>query len=171
MIVVAIIGIASALTFPRLMRRSPQSEWPAFLDEMNNLVSFARQESIALQRTFRLHFKGASDEGPASITIEKEKEFLVNPYVTEFEPYKGLGVASVTPIPPEITIVGWFRGKVNQLEGKKKEAFCHIVSSGIVEDCMLNCERKDGARITLTMVPFFGRFELAQGFTKPERLS
>lgn len=166
LIVLAIIAIASSLLLPRLMRRPPRSEWPHFLDEMNNLVSFVRQESIGLQRAFRLKFKQGDDESPASVTIEKEKDFSQNPYIAEFEPYKGLGVDTVMVFPQEIKLVGCFKGKINQLEDKKKEGFCYIIPSGIVQECMLHCERNDGNKITLTMIPFFGRFELTPGFAK-----
>jgi len=72
MVVVVLVGLMATMILPRMFRRSPAVEWPNILDEMNNLVSFARQEAISDQQNYRLLFKRGGEGGDV-ITVQVEQ--------------------------------------------------------------------------------------------------
>lgn len=169
MLVIVLIGAVTAFFLPRLVQRSPTLDWSHVLDEMNNLVSFARQEAIANQIEYRLLFV-QQPKKPATILIEKEqldaqdkkrKIFVV--ITSDYAPTK-------YTLPEEIVIDGVFDGKTEQLAHYKNRAYCYIVPDGLVQDILIHLTRNSKgvvSEVSLRMKPFYGMFELVQGHSRP----
>ncbi|MCK4650972.1 hypothetical protein KAT08_02230 [Candidatus Babeliales bacterium] len=167
LLVLAIIVSMSALITPWMFRKKPEVEWRAVLDELNNLISFARQESIATRKTYRLVFK-LSRVGQDFIEVEREERDAEKP---EKKIYKRVHSEYLTTkyiFPSQIKMVAFYqKSRENLFEKNKGSAYCHIISNGLVQDCIIHMTRKIDKveeKGTFKIRPFLGTFEYYNGF-------
>ncbi|MBY0352947.1 prepilin-type N-terminal cleavage/methylation domain-containing protein [Candidatus Babeliales bacterium] len=170
LVVIVLIGIIATMTIPRLMRRSPSTEWPNIVDEMNNLVSFARQEAICTQRVHRLRIK-AGKETPTFVVVEDERTDPENPQKKIYHQVASDFFETRYDLAQEIAVNAVFIGK-RELFAQSREAFCYIISDGLVQDVLLHLSRQEDkkvSQVSLKMNPFLGTFTLLDGHVKPEK--
>lgn len=169
MVVMALIGVMAAFVLPRFTHRTPATEWPIIIDELNNLVTFARHEAMTNHKNYRLAF---AKNKQVSVTVEEE--------VSDQEhPSKKIFVATTSYYlnPPQYTfddtvaLKAFFNKKTKILtDDEKGAAFCYIIPNGLVQPVSLHLFHKnkpDEQGITITLEPFSGTFSMAEGFIKP----
>lgn len=171
MVVIFLIGIISAIVIPRVAYRAPKSEWPNILDEVNNLVFFARQEAAANQKNYRLNFKSQST-GQDSVWVEEEND---DPEKPMHKIYSAVSSSYFTPkylFHESVKIKAVYLGKEEQLTEQRGQAFCYVIPDGLVQEVVMHLVRKvddaEEVRATFKMMPFLGKFEHYEGFLRPE---
>jgi len=171
MVVVVVIGILATMVLPRLTRKSPSAKWENVLDDLNNLVYFARQESISDHKTYRLHFIVDKD-GIATVQIEIEDVDPEKPGATVFPRIKPMFFKPTYTFPKEIELKAVYHNREEELEANKNNAYCYIIGNGLVQQTILHLiktERDKVDRVSFKMEPFLGKFELVQGLIAPPR--
>jgi len=171
MVVIFLVGILATIVFPRAMRKEPQADWKTILEDMNNLVFFARQEAIANQRMYRLAFHSVTT-GPDFVIVEEERQDPEKPKQKIYVPATSYYFTPRYVFHPAIKIKAFFRGKKDVLEDQKGRGYCHVISDGLVEDALIHMTRKidnEETGGTFKMMPFFGKFEFFDGYQKPGR--
>lgn len=175
MVVLFLIGIVSTIGIPRfLLYREPKAEWPAVLDEINNLVIFARQEAISNQAIYRLMFK-KQNTGRDFVQVECEVRDPERPNERVFNLAKSGYLQTKYEIPEGIKLRALYHGRQEEFEENKNEGYCYIIPDGLVQDVLVHLSKKIQdedqleAEASLKMSPFFGKFEFFEGFIKPER--
>ena len=171
MLVVAIIGLMATTIIPRLSRRPPSSEWPLVLDNMNNLVFFARQEAISHQKKYRLRFKQVGKK-ELFVMVEEEKPDPENVSKKIFDQTDSSYFSTKVKLSEFIRIENVFHGKHDEFNENNSEAFCYVVPNGLVQDTVIRLTRHyDGKedKVSFRMKPFLGKFELLQGHIKAEQ--
>jgi prepilin-type N-terminal cleavage/methylation domain-containing protein len=161
LIVVVVIGILATMTLPRLMRKPPESEWKTVLDELNNLVTYGRQEAIANKKVYRLHFISNRTSGD-TVQVEVEKDNPEKPGEKIFVTISSYYFKPIYKVPQEITIQGVYSGTKNEFEDSKGNAYCYIVPDGLVQEVTVQMDREikgQKSSMKFMMIPFFGNFE------------
>lgn len=168
MVVLALIGFLIAMVTPRLTRRSLSSEWKNITADLNNLALFVRQESVAEQRPFRLHFVRGKNNGVDAVIAERfdrvdQKgnrffEKVVSPYFrADYE------------FPRDVKIRAIFLGK-QELFRESSDACCYVVPDGLVQHVFVQLYRIDSKQedaVTLKMLPVECQFELVEKQVRP----
>lgn len=170
MLVVVVIGFVATMVMPRLIRRSPSIEWKNVRDEINNLVYFARQAAITTLIPHRLTFDTRKPNHV--IRVEREEFDPENSEKKVFVPASAYYFKPEYRFPEGISMYEVYQGRVELLSENKGVAHCYVVGSGLVQDILLHIIRKQEtgeARASLEMEPFFGVFELSDGFKKPSK--
>jgi|SaaInlLV_10m_DNA_2_1039722.scaffolds.fasta_scaffold00006_111 prepilin-type N-terminal cleavage/methylation domain-containing protein len=172
LIVVVVIGVLATLAVPKLIRKSPETSWEYVVDELNNLVYFARQEAISKQKNHRIVFFVGEKESSAHVEIGEENP--ENTSETIFKPAYSYYYNPKYIFPKNISIAEVFLGKEELLKSNKnKTAYCYVIPHGLVQEILIHLTRReeDGtiSKTTLKMAPFFGRFDLYKGFSKPQK--
>ena len=170
MIVMVVIGMLATIAIPRFFRKTPQSDWTTIVDEINNLVYYARQEAISTHKVYRLHFVAKKDETD-SVMVEVEENDPEKAGRKIYLPVKSYYFNPVYKLPEIIEIEAVYHGKEEQLSENKSNAYCHVIPDGLVQETLIHLvrtEEKQESKSSLTMLPFFGKFELTKGFLKPE---
>ena len=168
LLVMVVIGIIATMTIPRLIRKDPSSNWESVTDEMNNLVYYARQEAISNQNVYRLHFK-ENDDGKNIVQVEVEAIDKEHPDKKIYNPIKPYYFTPTYKFPESIEISAIYHGKEEELSGNRQHAYCYVISNGLVQETTIHLLRKENnkeSKVSLKMLPFFGRFELLEGFVK-----
>jgi prepilin-type N-terminal cleavage/methylation domain-containing protein len=162
LLVVVVIGIMATMTIPRLTRKPPTAEWETVLDELNNLVYYARQKAISSQQVYRLHFESTGKLHDI-VQVEIEKDNPEKPGQKLYLPEKSYYFNPIYKFPAEITIQAVYHGKKNMLEEHNNHAYCYIIPNGLVQDISLHLERTQEEETTKKVFktsPFFGKFEI-----------
>jgi prepilin-type N-terminal cleavage/methylation domain-containing protein len=170
LVVLFLIGIVTTIFLPRLTRRAPKVEWANVLDDLNNLVFFARQEAIANQRVHRIVFK-AGQNVPDSAYIEQELDDPEKPGHKIYQSVSSYYFSTVYRFADAIKIKAVFSGKQNMFDEQRGLAFGYIIPDGLVQDISVQLTRKiehieTGG--TYRISPFLGKFEFFDGYVKPE---
>lgn len=171
MLVVVVIGIIATTVLPRFMTKKPADQWEAVLDEINNLVYFARQEAISKQRVYRIHFKSTRKANDIAI-VEIESDDPDKPGKKIYSPVESYYFKPKYTFPSSITLQAVFHGKEEQLSQNKQNAFCYVIPNGLVQEIfihLLKTEDEKQTKVTFKVSPFFGKFEMLKGFVKPKR--
>ena len=169
MVVMALIGVMAAFILPRFTHRTPKAEWPTIVEDLNNLVTFARHEAIVHHKNYRLTF--TKNQQQVDITVEEE-----NPD-QEHTGKKAYTTASSYYFDPTYTLnelvilKAFFNEKVKTLvEDEKGVAYCYIIPDGLTQAITLHLFHKnqpDEKGVTLKLEPFSGMFTMEDGFIKP----
>lgn len=157
LIVVFIIGVAASMVMPRLLRRSSAIEWTSIRDELNNMLYFARQESITSQKIHRLNF----NRSERLITVEVEAGEK-KPGEPLYEPVYSHYFTSRYELPEQLSLITLKLGKKELFSEHKGRGWCYVLPHGLVEDVALTIERTDKDETqtrTFTVGPFLGVFE------------
>jgi Tfp pilus assembly protein FimT len=171
MVVVVIIGIIATIALPRLRNKTPGSDLTTVLDEFNNLVYYARQEAISNQKSYRLHFH-TSKTGQDTVQVEVEGNDMEKPEKKIWSPVRSAYFNPLYKLPETVTMQGVYLGKVEQLEENQQHAYCYIIAEGLVQEIMIHILKtveKKQTQVTFQVSPFLGKFELIQGFVKPQK--
>jgi prepilin-type N-terminal cleavage/methylation domain-containing protein len=170
MVVIMLIGILASIMIPRFATREPKADWSTVIDELNNLVFFARQEAIANQHVYRLTLTNIPGR-PINVIVQEEK---INPekpgriYVPTFSYY----FKPDYTLHESISLKAFFNGREKILsEGDKGQAYCYVIPEGLVQETTIQLVRRDANGehgVTLSMMPFYGTFTLQEGFKRPE---
>ncbi|MFH1831716.1 MAG: prepilin-type N-terminal cleavage/methylation domain-containing protein [bacterium] len=167
MVVVVVLGLMATVILPRMNRRSPSAEWPNILDDLNNLVLFARQEAISNQKPYRLKFRA-----PRTIIVEEEKIDPENP-AKKFYEWSSCGYFDTKHMLSEyITLDGVYWGKKEMMVDNKNESFCYVIADGLVQEVIVHMTRQyqgEVSKASFRMSPFIGQFEFFDGHVKSER--
>ncbi len=167
MIVIVVIGFMATITIPRLMRKSPNLEWENVLEEINNLVNFARQEAISHQKTYRLLFQ-INKRDQDTILVETENPDPEDPHKTIYTAAKSY-FKTIYNLPKEIRISAIHHG----VPQKKESYACFVIPNGLVQDILVHLVKEEknttSSKVSLKMSPFIGKFELFEGFIKPAK--
>ncbi len=169
MAVLALIAVIISMAVPRLSRRSPSSNWPNILDELNNLAQFARQESIAEQVVFRLSFTRGKNKTSDTVVVEHQSKNDERKGMIEFahasSPYRKTQYSFAE----SVQIRAMYLGK-KEIFQENNQAFCYVVPDGLIQDVyiqLIRIEDKKEEAITLKMQPFYGQFELIEKLIRP----
>jgi len=171
MVVIFLIGILASIMLPRMARRAPQTEWKTILDDLNNLVFFARQEAMANQRVYRLAFRSVTT-GADSVAVEEERPDPEKPQQKIYTPVSSYYFTPSYTFHDSIKIKAFYKGRKDVLEEEKGRAYCYVIPDGLVEDVLIQLTHKSENEETggsFKMMPFFGKFEFFVGYEKPER--
>jgi len=170
MLVVVVIGVVATIAAPRIMRKPPSAKWENVLEELNNLVSYARQEAIANYKIYRLHFK-ITRENRSLVQVELEQDDQEKPVRKLYTTVKSYYFNPQYSFPEPITMHGVYHSKTNELEENNLHAYCYIIPNGLVQATWIHLERTNDKKSTVTfeMQPFFGKFVLRKNFIKPKR--
>jgi prepilin-type N-terminal cleavage/methylation domain-containing protein len=169
LVVLLLIGVASSVFLPRLFKRSPAASWTTILDELNNLVFFARQEAISNKNTYRLVFQ-SNPNGPDSVMVEEESDDPEKPGKKTYVPTSSFYMTTRYLFAPSVKFKAIYQGKRNVLVDGPT-AVCHIIPDGLVQDVWVQMVRKEEnteVGSTYRMNPFMGKFELIEDLVKPE---
>jgi prepilin-type N-terminal cleavage/methylation domain-containing protein len=169
MVVLFLIGIIAALFAPRLTRRSPASDWKNVLDDINNLVSFTRQEAISNYKIYRLVFKTRKNK-PDLVIVEEETDDEEKPDKKIYKQADFSFISAKLALNEIVKINGVYHGKEETMESNKGQGYCHVIPNGLVQDVSIHLTRfEDGGqdKATFRMSPFFGRFEYIEGHVRP----
>lgn len=170
MVVIFLIGLAATITIPRIAYKSPQAEWKIVLDDLNNLVIFARQEAISNQKIYRLTFKPNGSK-PDTVTVEVEGQDPEKPQKKTYIPVPGFYLNTQYELHPSIKLKALYHGKKEQINSGDGDIHCYIIPDGLVQDVVVHMskiENKIESKVTFRMMPFYGKFELLDGFVRPE---
>ncbi len=171
-VVILLIGVIASVFLPRILRqRKPSVEWPVILDNLNNLILFARQEAIANRQVYRLRFQ-SNPKGLDTIRVEIEKDNPEKPGTKIYDAVSSYYFKTFYELDSQIRIKAVYLGRNEQLDEHRGVGFCYVIPDGLVEDVMLHVARRmNGNEITVTfkMNPFAGKFEMLDGRVKPER--
>ena len=164
MVVIAILGFMAAMVLPKMFRKPPSAEWKNILDDINNVVLFARQEAIANQKTFRVKFKM-----PREIVVEDEKDDIEKPGQMFYGQTTSFYFTTLITLSEFVTINGLYMGKQETMGDNKGEGYCYVISNGLVQDVIVHLMRDyEGvvSKMSLKMKPFVGQFEMLEGHVK-----
>lgn len=170
MVVMVVIGILATMALPRLAKKKPSTEWKNVLEEVNNLVYYARQEAISTQNTYRLHFQ-SKKTAVDTVQVELEGPDPQKPTHKIYRTVRSHYFKPIYTFPEEITIHEVYHGKQKQFEENKNHAYCYVIPNGLVQEILVHLERTrngEKSKVTFKMSPFFGKFELLEGFVKHE---
>lgn len=175
LVVLFLIGIMATLGVPRfLLDRQPKAEWPAIVDEINNLVIFARQEAISNQAIYRLVFK-KQKKGRDFIVVQREGLDPENPLKKMYKTVSSSYIQTKYELPENVHFNAVYHGREEQFEESKNEGYCYVIPDGLVQEAVINLvkiknkKEKREEQVSLKMMPFYGKFEFLYGFIKPER--
>ncbi|MFC1894344.1 Tfp pilus assembly protein FimT/FimU [Candidatus Dependentiae bacterium] len=170
-VLVVIAGMATIIT-SSMQNREPASEVLAVLSEFNDLIVFARQESISKQKTYRLTFQSnAEHQDLIKIEVEYDDPEKLGKklYKQIFSPY----FKTQYDLPESVKMKAIFKSdKKDEFEENKGQAYCYLIPSGLVEPIMVHIIKKIDDRqetVTFIMEPFKGEFELTYGFVRPTK--
>lgn len=169
MIVLFLIGLLGSFMIPRLFKKNPSAEWPIMIDEVNNLLLFARQEAISHYTVHRLHFFAPRDN-VHYITIETIAQDPENPKKTIFKPVSSTYTLTSYSLHPSVTIDAVYLGRKDQLFENNQQAYCYIIPDGLVQEIFLHLSKRgeEGVqKVTFHINPFLGKFDLEEGHIKP----
>jgi Tfp pilus assembly protein FimT len=170
MVVIFLIGVMATITIPRLAYKSPKAEWGSVLDELNNITLFARQEAIANHTVYRLNFK-PNGSNPDTVTIEQEIEDPEKPGKKNYKQATSYYIKTQYQLHPSIKIKAFYHGHRNELSSSDGNTYCYIIPNGLVQDVLIHLiksEKGVGYNKSIKMMPFYGKFEMEEGFVKPE---
>lgn len=175
LIVMVVIGIIATIAAPRLTRKDPSTKWENVLEEINNMVSYARQEAISRQKTYRLRFK-INKSSADFVQIEEENTDPENPNKKIYPLIQAHGFKPIYKLSNSekvsIKFEAIYHGKTEQLSENKGEAYCYIIPNGLVQEILIHAIRTEDNKTnkaSFKMQPFFGKFEKFDGFLKPEK--
>lgn len=167
LIVMVVIGAMATIIIPRLFRKEPRADFNFVLNELNDLVYFARQEAIATQKNYRLYFQ-SNKNAPDFITVEQEQDDPEKPDKTIFKQVYSDYLQTRYDLHPSVKMIHFYQGKKEQFEENKGRAYCYVVPSGLVQDVIVHMSRirDDNTEFkgTFKVEPFLGKFEFYEGF-------
>ena len=173
MIVIAIIGLLSAVIVPNFQGKTPRYEREMFIARFNTLVQYGWQQALMTHKMHRI----TVDVGKKQIVLtvqshEKDKSGegvykpLVNP-VQETE----------CTIPDQIVFKQFFIEKSDMMakfsRSKTASVWFYIVPEGMVQDVIVNFnDTKDlfnnqARPVGLVLNPFSAQFKVYDAFQKP----
>jgi len=156
LIVIFIIALGASIVVPRLMKRKPESDWPAVIDQLNNMLYFARQESVTRNSIYRLVF----NQKKRGIQVEVEsldEETRKKTYAQARSYY----FTAQYDLPDEITLEKVMSGKKELLGDNKGVAYCYVVPSGLAEQVAVTLKRTEAGQDEIKVLdvePFLGVF-------------
>jgi len=171
MVVIVLVGIVATVVFPRLFVRKPKAEWPNILDDLNNMVFFARQEAISDQKVYRLFFR-SNTQASDFVVVEKEEKDPENPTKKIYEQVRSYYFETKYEFDESVKMVAFYSDGKEQFEANKNNAYCYVVHDGLVQDVMIRFVKKKNdkeIKTTFKMQPFRGEFAMYEGFLKPEK--
>jgi type II secretory pathway pseudopilin PulG len=172
LVVIALIGVVATIAFPRMMYKTPEAEWPNVLEELNNLVYFARQEAISNQHNYRLNFK-ANGPAPDEVIVEEEVDDPEHPGRKKYQQAQSYYIKTQYIFHESIKLKSLFHGKEDVLSAADKaQGQCYVIPDGLVQDILVHAIKKEKggeSRVSFKMMPFYGRFDFSEGFVKPEK--
>lgn len=157
MIGLFIIGLGASLVVPRLLRRSPSTEWPAVQLELNALLFFARQEAIVTQKIHRLTFAEKARTVTVEIPDGEEK-----PGVIKYSQVSSLYVATQYELPESIRFDSVKLDKKNMFDEHKGKAFCYVIPNGLIQEVCVTLVRNEAGVLSKKIynaAPFLGTFD------------
>lgn len=170
MVVIFLIGVVATIAIPRLAYKAPQAEWNTVLDDLNNLVIFARQEAISNQKVYRLTFN-QNGKRPDSVVIEREgvdPEKVGKKIYTSVDSYY---LKTRYEFHPSIKLRAFYQGKREQINSGDGDTHCYIIPDGLAQDVLIHLSKIENnveSKVSFKMMPFCGKFELIDGFVRPE---
>ncbi len=171
LVVLFLIGIISSIGVPAFLKRDSKAEWPAVLDDINNLVIFARQEAISNQAVYRLVFK-KQNKGRDLVLVQREGRDPEKPLQKIYNNATSGYIKTRYELPEQIKFKALYHGKDEEFEENKGQGYCYVIPDGLVQDVMIHLikkKNKNEQQATLRMAPFFGKFEFFDGLIRPER--
>lgn len=170
LVVITIIGIIIALIVPRLAHHPPQAEWSTILNDLNDVVYFARQAAISDQKVCRLLFK-SNQNSPDTVTIQEEADDPERPGKKIYTAISSHFFNTTYTFHESVKLKAVYHGKVEEFADNKGQGFCYIIHDGLVQDILIHLVRKDKnveMPASLKIMPFFGKFEFHDGHVRPE---
>lgn len=164
MVVMFIIGILATMVPPRIVRKKPEAQWETVLDELNNIVYYARQEAIARKKIYRINFHAVRTDRD-TVQVELEGEGPEKPGRKVYELVKSYYFNPVYKFPEEIRIEAIYQDKKEQLEENNDHGYCYVIPDGLVQEIFVHLIKTEDERqqkMTVKMLPFLGRFELVE---------
>ena len=170
MVVIFLIGLVATITIPRIAYKAPQAEWKIVLDDLNNLAIFARQEAISNQKIYRLTFK-SNGKNPDTVSVEVETNDPEKPQKKIYLSVTGFYLNTQYELHPSVKLRAFYHGKKEQINSGEGDTHCYIIPDGLVQDVVIHMsktEKNIETKSSFRMLPFYGKFELLDGFVRPE---
>lgn len=170
MVVIFLIGVVATIAIPRLAYKAPQAEWSNVLNDLNNLVLFTRQEAISNQKIYRLTFK-SNGKRPDSVSVELEGDNPEKVGKKIYTPVDCYYLKTRYEFHPSIKLRAFYQGKKEQLNSGDGDTHCYVVPDGLVQDVLIHLSKIENnveSKVSFKMMPFYGKFELIDGFARPE---
>lgn len=170
MVVIFLIGMVATIVIPRMAYKAPQADWKIVLEDLNNLVVFARQEAISNQKVYRLNFK-PNNKNPDTVTVEVEGQDPEKPNKKIYTPVIGFYLNTTYQFHPSIKLKAFYHGRREQINSGEGDCNCYIIPDGLVQDVLLHMSKVENnveSKVSFRMMPFYGRFEMLDGFVRPE---
>ena len=161
MIGLFIIGLGASMVVPRLLRRSPDTEWPALQEELNTMLCFARQEAIRTQKVHRLAFNKKQ-----RTMIVEERDGDTEKGEPKFSLVSSLYFSTTYTFPGSVHIDTVKLGKKDLFEENKASAWCYIVPNGLVQQIIITLVRDEQGKTekkSFEAAPFLGVFAEVEG--------
>lgn len=174
LIVTVVIAFAATMTLPRFFKKKPTARWETVLDELNNLVDYARQEAISKHIVYRLHFQPERD-GKYRVQVEIEQDHPEKRGQKIYQTIKSYYFNPIYTFPEPISMHAIYQHNKEQMALNKQHAYCYVIPNGLVQETVLHLvrkaedETKQESKMTFRMSPFFGKFEMEKGFVKQKK--
>ncbi len=173
MMVMAVIGIFAAIAIPSFTRQK-KVDWKLILNEVNNLASIARQETIITpMTTCRLSFSNADEI--YKIVVEKQQTDAETGKIS-YAQLNSSYFQTEYQLPKNLIIKAAYlnTNKPELFAENKGKAFCYMAPCGLSQELMVHVaetskDAKNEIHKTLHMLPFFSKFELLDDWIKPEK--
>jgi prepilin-type N-terminal cleavage/methylation domain-containing protein len=172
LIVIAIIGILSAIIMPNFQRTTPRYEREAFIARFNSLIQFGWQQALLTHKIHRVNV----DIGKKLITLtvdsgskDKSGEIVFIPIINPVQDTQCV-------IPDQILIKQFFIEGFDMMtkfaRSKTASVWFYIIPEGMVQNVIINCnDTKDlygdhPRPIGLVLNPFSAQFKTYDTFQK-----
>lgn len=170
LVVMVIVGFMVTIIPSWLMHKKVDENLTTILQELNNLLIFARQESILLQEPCRLLFKKEKG-GNDFVVLQKLQRDIQNPNKIVPVILNSDYFNTRYILPSKISIEAFYLGKKEMLSENKGEGYCYVMPNTLIESIIIHIVKKTEAgveKVTFKTEPFIGEFNMFNGFLKPE---
>lgn len=160
---------------PLILKRPSHDTWTHVLDDLNNIVFYTRQEAISQQKIYRITFKRPKGEQADSIIIEEETKDPEHPSRFLYIPITSYYFPTTYTLSSSIKIKAVYIGQEELFsEHPNNGASAYVIPDGLIQDVIIHMIKTIGTdgkedKMSFRMSPFFGTFELLQGFVKPAK--
>lgn len=137
MIVLAIIGLVSAMIIPNFVRKNPAKERKNFIDSLNGLLFFAWQQSVTKNTAYKINF---DTENNVVILLEGHFDSSKNEMV--YKPIKVSYFPTTVKIPDSIIIKKFIIEGFDEMKrfagGKTTEIWFFVNNQGISQQISIS---------------------------------
>jgi prepilin-type N-terminal cleavage/methylation domain-containing protein len=173
MIVIAIIGLISAVIAPKFQGKTPRYERELFIARFNTLVQYGWQQALITHKIHRINI----DVGKKLITLTVQSEEKDKTGESGYKPLVNPVQETECIIPDQIIIKQFFIEGSDMMakfsRSKTASVWFYIIPEGMVQNVVVNFnDTKDllnnqARPVGLVLNPFSAQFKVYDAFQKP----